>query len=47
MPHMTDLVMTHEQVRERLPEYAASAAAEPPPEPPGMRPRSHGLLVGP
>src|SRR5919107_2825859 len=27
--------------------YAASAAALPPPEPPGMRPRSHGLLVGP
>src|SRR5262249_38054577 len=23
------------------------AAALPPPEPPGMRPRSHGLLVGP
>src|SRR5262247_1118812 len=27
--------------------YAAMAAAEPPPDPPGMRPRSHGLLVGP
>ena len=27
--------------------YAATAAAEPPPEPPGMRPRSHGLRVGP
>ena len=27
--------------------YEASAAAEPPPEPPGMRVRSHGLKVGP
>src|SRR6476661_7649944 len=26
---------------------AATAAAEPPPEPPGMRSRSHGLWVGP
>src|SRR3954471_23495490 len=26
---------------------AATAAAEPPPEPPGMRLRSHGLWVGP
>ncbi|HEU4321689.1 MAG TPA: hypothetical protein VFS21_00935 [Roseiflexaceae bacterium] len=26
MPHMTNLVMTHEQVRERLPEYAAMVA---------------------
>src|SRR5881409_1333131 len=26
---------------------AATAAAEPPPEPPGMRSRSHGLRVGP
>ena len=26
---------------------AATAAAEPPPEPPGMRPVSHGLRVGP
>jgi hypothetical protein len=26
---------------------AASAAADPPPEPPGMRERSHGLRVGP
>src|SRR3712207_9466246 len=26
---------------------AASAAADPPPEPPGMRSRSHGLRVGP
>src|SRR5919112_5447457 len=26
---------------------AATAAAEPPPEPPGIRPRSHGLWVGP
>ena len=27
--------------------YEASAAAEPPPEPPGIRVRSHGLPVGP
>src|SRR5580765_5412340 len=27
--------------------YAATAAAEPPPEPPGIRARSHGLRVGP
>src|SRR5204863_3680746 len=27
--------------------YAATAAADPPPEPPGIRPRSHGLWVGP
>ena len=27
--------------------YAASAADDPPPEPPGMRSRSHGLWVGP
>ena len=26
---------------------AATAAADPPPEPPGMRSRSHGLRVGP
>src|SRR6195952_2964716 len=26
---------------------AATAAADPPPEPPGMRSRSHGLCVGP
>ncbi len=26
---------------------AATAAAEPPPEPPGIRSRSHGLCVGP
>ena len=26
---------------------AATAAADPPPEPPGMRSRSHGLWVGP
>src|SRR5688500_19579382 len=26
---------------------AATAAAEPPPEPPGIRSRSHGLRVGP
>src|SRR4051794_41855080 len=26
---------------------AATAAAEPPPDPPGMRSRSHGLRVGP
>src|SRR5262249_7731813 len=27
--------------------WAATAAADPPPEPPGIRPRSHGLWVGP
>src|SRR5699024_7799768 len=27
--------------------YAATAAAEPPPEPPGIRPVSQGLRVGP
>src|SRR3954453_18519895 len=27
--------------------YAATAAADPPPEPPGIRSRSHGLCVGP
>lgn len=27
--------------------YEARAAEEPPPEPPGMRVRSHGLPVGP
>src|SRR5690242_14475258 len=27
--------------------YAAIEAALPPPEPPGMRPRSHGLFVAP
>ena len=27
--------------------YAATAAAEPPDEPPGTRDRSHGLAVGP
>ena len=27
--------------------YAASAAAEPPPDPPGIRSVSHGLWVGP
>src|SRR5262245_19763057 len=27
--------------------YAATAAADPPLEPPGTRPRSHGLAVGP
>src|SRR5215207_5060236 len=27
--------------------YAATADAEPPPDPPGMRPRSHGLYDGP
>src|SRR5690349_11948342 len=27
--------------------YAATTAEEPPPDPPGMRVRSHGLWVGP